>query len=310
MHLHVPHTHMEFKFKSVLIACFRSNATSSAQEMNTTLDALYQQTATGFSELETSVHHTQLSIASAVDTLNTTLHSVFDNCSSTIEVQADQQYTCGDTGGWRRVVYLDMTDNTTTCPSGWQLTAYSKRTCGRATNGRTTCNSVIFPVSGGPYTRVCGRIKAYQYGHTDAFEAYHRGDMTTIDGAYVSGVSLTHGSPRQHIWTFAAGAGETLSSAVDACPCDASISISIPGFVGTDYFCESGRNTATYITFNPDDPLWDGQDCISSSSCCSFNTPPYFTKRLPTPTDDIEARICLLDANDDSPVELIELYVQ
>ena len=218
--------------------------------------------------------------------------------------------TCGGIG-WRRVVYLDMTDNTTTCPSGWQLTAYSKRTCGRATTGSLTCDSAIFPVSGGPYTRVCGRIKAYQYYRTDAFEAYHRGDMTTIDGAHVAGVSLTHRSPRQYIWTFAAGSGETLSDAVDACPCDASISISIPGFVGTDYFCESGRNTGLTPPFSPDDPLWDGQGCGPSSTCCSFNTPPYFTKQLPTPTtDDIEARICQKDSIDDSPVELIELYVQ
>ena len=281
--------------------------------MNTTLDALYQQTATGFSQLETSVHITQLSLASAVDTLNATLHSVFQNCSSTIEERPDEQYHCGDTGGWRRVVYLDMTDPNTTCPSGWQLTGYSKRTCGRATNGHITCDSAIFPVSGGPYTRVCGRITAYQYSYIDAFEAYHRGDVTTIDGAYVAGLSLTHGSPRQHIWTFAAGSGETLDGRDDACPCDASINISIPGFVGTDYFCESGQNNSTspIHTFFPDDPLWDGQGCGPSSTCCSFNTPPYFTKRLPTPTtDDIEARICQLDSNDDSPVELIELYVQ
>ena len=78
----------------------------------------------------------------------------------------EARYTCGGTGGWRRVVYLDMTDTTTTCPSGWQFTGYSKRTCGRATDGRTTCNSAICPICGGTYTRVCGRIKAYQYGHT------------------------------------------------------------------------------------------------------------------------------------------------
>ena len=209
------------------------------------------------------------------------------------------------------MVYLDMTDPTTTCPSGWQLTTHSKRTCGRATTGSLICDSAIFPVSGGEYIRVCGRIKAYQYFRTDGFEAYHDGHVTTIDGAYVTGVSLTHGSPRQHIWTFAAGAGETLSSAVDACPCDATISISIPDFVGTDYFCESGRNTGLTPTFSPDDPLWDGQGCSPSSTCCSFNTPPYFTKQLLTPaTDDIEARICQLGDRDDSPVELVELYVQ
>ena len=130
--------------------------------------------------------------------------------------------------------------------------------------------------------------------------------MTTIDGAYVSGVSLTHGSPRQHIWTFAAGAHEAQPTWDDTCPCDATISIRIPDFVGTDYFGESGINSGIVATYHfyPDDPLWDGLDCISSSTCCSFNTPPYFTKRLPTPTtDDIEARICRLE-DDDSPVEL------
>ena len=60
-------------------------------------------------------------------------------------------YTCGGTGGWRRVVYLDMTDSSTTCPSGWQLTGYSKRTCGRVSTGYLTCDSATFPVSGGEY---------------------------------------------------------------------------------------------------------------------------------------------------------------
>ena len=218
-------------------------------------------------------------------------------------------YTCGGTGGWRRVVYLDMTDPNTTCPSDWQLTRHSKRTCG--IHSRTlTCDSVIFPVSGGEYTRVCGRIKGYQLFSTDAFEAYHIGDATTIDGAYVSGVSLTHGSPRQHIWTFAAGYSEYHHTRNDACPCDATININIPPFVGGEYFCESGRNSGPNTQFYPDDPLWDGDGCTASSTCCSFNNPPYFTKQLPSlTTDDIEARICHKDG-DDTPIELIELYVQ
>ena len=222
-------------------------------------------------------------------------------------------YTCAGTTGWRRVVYLDMTDPSTTCPFGWNMTGYSKRTCGRASDGDHTCVSVTFLVSGGEYSRVCGRIKAYQYGPTDAFEAYHRGQVTTIDGAYVAGVSLTHGNPRTHIWTFAAGISEAVPtrSSGDQCPCDASITIRVPPFVGSDYFCESGVNAGSRSGFHPDDPLWDGQNCTSSSACCSFNTPPYFVKQLPTSTtDDIEARLCRLDTRDDSPIELIELYVQ
>ena len=45
------------------------------------------------------------------------------------------QHRCGGTGGWRRVVYLDMTDSSITCPSGWQLTGCSKRICGRVSTG-------------------------------------------------------------------------------------------------------------------------------------------------------------------------------
>ena len=226
-------------------------------------------------------------------------------------------YTCGGTGGWRRVVYLDMTDSSTTCPSGWQLTGYSKRTCGRVNTERRTCNSATFPVSGGEYTRVCGRIKAYQWAATYAFYLYHWGQRTTIDSAYVDGVSVTHGSPQQHIWTFAAGRSEGDPTATSVCPCDASIDIRVPPFVGEDYFCESGVNeqwaSRHYSTLHSNDTLWDGEDCLPSSTCCSQHNPPFFTKQLPTPTtDDIEARICLVydfsDAN--IAVELVELYVQ
>ena len=220
-------------------------------------------------------------------------------------------YTCGGTGGWRRVVYLNFTDPNTTCPSGWQLTSHSKRTCGRGST-RASCDSVTFPVSGGDYTRVCGRIIGYQDKSTDAF---HSGDVTTIDSPYVDGVSLTHGSPRQHIWTFVAGWSEFQDRNVGwACPCDATINITIPPFVGGDYFCESGRHSGDpHGIFYPDDPLWDGDGCTASSTCCSFNNPPYFIKQLPSPTtDDIEARICHDEsqANEDTPIEFIELYVQ
>ena len=218
---------------------------------------------------------------------------------------------CGGEGGWRRVVYLNMTDPTTSCPTGWQLTPHSKRTCGKLSFIVLSCDSVFFPVPGGAYNKVCGSIRAYQYGPTDAFEAYDDGLVTTIDEAYVSGVSLTHGTPRQHIWTFAAGTSEGEPTSDEACPCDATINIDIPPFVGGDYFCESGWNSTYKPIFVEADPLWDGKGCASTSTCCEFNNPPYFTKQLTNPTtDDIEARICQLDSGEDTPVEFIELYVK
>ena len=266
-----------------------------------------------------SLDSKQDGLSMTVMTVNTELeHSVLTNVTKELKKTADHiveqlpPYECGGTGGWRSVVYLNMTDPNTNCPSGWNLTTYSKRTCGKVTTSDLFCDSVFFPVSGGHYNSVCGSIRAYQFYYTDAFETYHDGNVTTIEGAYVAGVSLTHGSPRQHIWTFAAGTSEGQPTRDDACPCDASISITIPPFVGGDYFCESGVNSGyPSLILYPDDPLWDGEGCSSSSSCCSFNNPPYFTKQLPSPTSDpIEARLCRLDAEDDSPVEFMELYVK
>ena len=233
-------------------------------------------------------------------------------------IKCPSVYSCGGTGGWRHVVYLDMTDPNTTCPSGWDMTGYSKRTCGRNNTGYYTCSSATFPVSGGEYSRVCGRIKAYQWGSTVAFYSYHWRQVTTIDGAYACGVSVTHGTPRNHIWTFVAGVSEDDPTWSEVCPCDATRTIRIPPFVGNDSFCESGVNEPwssggpRYI-LHSNDTLWDGEDCLPSSTCCSQQNPPYFTKQLSTPTtDDIEARICLYASlqHANLAVELVELYVQ
>ena len=39
-------------------------------------------------------------------------------------------WSCGGTGGWKRVVFFDMTDTSHICPAGLNLTTYSRRTCG------------------------------------------------------------------------------------------------------------------------------------------------------------------------------------
>ena len=251
-----------------------------------------------------------------------TQQSLQDNLTHQLEtikdcIESPPVYSCGGTGGWRRAVYLDMTDPHTTCPSGWNMTGYSKRTCGRTSNGSSTCSSATFPVSGGEYNRICGRIKAYQSRVTSAFYNYHIRLVTTIDGAYASGVSVTHGTPRNHIWSFVAGLSESNPTWPHICPCDSTSTILIPPFVGNDYFCESGVNepwnNTRHLTLHSSDTLWDGEDCHPSSTCCSQHNPPYFTKQLSTPTaDDIEARICVHYSlqYENLAVELVELYVQ
>ena len=227
-------------------------------------------------------------------------------------------YTCGDTGGWRHAVHLDMTDPSTDCPDGWNMTDYSKRTCGRASDGVATCDSVAFPVSGGEYSQVCGSIKAYSWGTPTAFAGYTRVEQDTLDAGYFTGVAVMHGNPRQHIWTFVAGAAENFSTEhIALCPCDISYSASIPPFIGDDYFCESGFtwpgywNESLLRTLHSDDPLWDGNGCHSSSTCCSLNNPPYFTTILNTTTmDDIELRLCVLESRTNIAIEFIDLYVK
>jgi hypothetical protein len=138
-------------------------------------------------------------------------------------------------------------------------------------------------------------VSPYQYGQTEAFRG-HIGDPQTIDGAYVDGISLTYGNPRHHIWSFAAalnersglraaGNGNYLSQC-EYCTDSTDVHVAmlnIPSYmyVGNDYFCETGvpsGQTFNNSTFYADDPLWDGQGCGPTSTCCTFNNPPWFCK--------------------------------
>ena len=226
-------------------------------------------------------------------------------------------HTCNGTPGWKRVAFISMTNTSYNCPTGLNLTSFSKRTCGRSHTSTFGCSSTIFSVGGLQYSRVCGRIRGYQFGAASAFWGYVNRNQG-IDGYYIDGISLTHGGAgsRQHIWTFAAGLSEVDTRFPDqSCPCDIHNYNYVPAFVGDDFFCESGLHSpwsGPFILY-PDDVLWDGQNCTSTSTCCQFNNPPWFTKNLTNATtDDIELRICASGTHntDDTPFELIELYVQ
>ena len=164
---------------------------------------------------------------------------------------------------------------------------------------------------------MCGKIISYQKGSPDAFGPYYYGRNITIDGGYLDGISLTHGrNPRKHIWTFAAAIEEvTITHPRGLCPCTNvhnTVTILIPPYVGSDYFCDTASETAVENKFYPDDPLWDGQGCGRLNTCCSFNNPPWFIKELPSSTsDDIEMRLCVSPRRfEDVLVEVIELYVK
>ena len=234
---------------------------------------------------------------------------------SAVCVYCDMTRSCGGvTGGWMRVAELDMTNSSHQCPSGLRLN--NIRTC-CITFDTPACSSVIFHVHS-LYFKICGRIQAYQLGSPNTFADDGRGVNLTIEGNYIDGVSLTHGHPRQHIWSFAGALDEVGSYPDTNCPCT-NISQAInasqpPADVGDDYFCDttsSGRYTNGL--FYGDDPLWDGAGCGPLNTCCSFNHPPWFYKQLPQPTtDDIEMRVCRDQPsnNEDILIKEIEIYTQ
>ena len=112
-------------------------------------------------------------------------------------------FFCGGSTGWRRVAYLNMSDTSQQCPSVWQEITTPHRVCGRRSTG-PSCEGTTYSAGSEQYDQVCGRIIGYQISTPDAFhESRH-----TVDNNYLDGVSVTYGSPRQHIWSFAGGLDE------------------------------------------------------------------------------------------------------
>lgn len=226
-----------------------------------------------------------------------------------------RQCCSSSTRGWMRVADFDMADPKQECPNGFSLISQPKRLCTRSR--KPGCTSITYSVRGTRYQRVCGRATGYQFKSTDAFKAYYQSRAITIDDTYVDGISITHGHfPRKHIWTFAS-AYNADHAGHSSCPCtrnDVQYTGAVPPFIQNKYFCETGtsRGGTSWRNFIYD-PLWDGFGCSPSSSCCTFNNPPWFCNELPQPTtDNIEVRVCTDSGNSDEdlPIEKIELYVQ
>ena len=225
----------------------------------------------------------------ADDVIETTLNSIFEAVENLVLLE------CGGFG-WRTVADIDMERESQQCPPPWVETDNPARSC-RSTISMSSggCEAVSFSVTGAPYTRVCGQIIGFGLSTPDGFIAGSEG----INGAYLDGVSVTRGSPRQHIWSF--GASIIPNS---FCPCDNPNdrvrAPFPPSFVGDDYYCDGPHNGA----------LWDGEDC--STDCCTFNSPPYFSVTLPSPTTDaIEVRICTSGPLPDEAINIrrLQLFV-
>ena len=240
-------------------------------------------------------------------------YRIADSNKTVRTVYCNMENLCNLEGGWMRIANLNMTQ-ATSCPTGFRLYANGGvRACGRPVTSSGSCVGKIFSSSGIEYSQVCGKVIGYQVGWPDAAAAIRN----NINTYYVDGVSLTHGNPREHIWTFMSGATGSSSSIHNSCPC-ASIGPSpAPSFVGSDYYCEAGYQGSDLPTrgeFYSSDRLWDGKDCGSSeTACCQRTLIPWFYKSIGNyTTDDIEMRICCDDRTNDEDVaiEQYDIYVK
>ena len=227
--------------------------------------------------------------------------------------------TCaGMGGGWRRIGHFNISAGDD-CPSGWVKDTESGVSFCRPPGNDPAgymCYSTHFSTNEMNYSSVCGRARGYQKGYVWGFWGSTTTQGNSIEGSYVDGLSITHGTePRHHIWTYAGGYYEGHNDW--GCPCNPNISpIQPPSYVNDSYHCESGTANASPsgITYFFSDPLWDGSGCSSNNACCSNEHQPWFYQNLGSSiTDDIEARICIsyaTYANGAVVIDQLELYIQ
>ena len=215
---------------------------------------------------------------------------------------------CGVFGKWRRVAYLNMEEVRGQCPRGLREIrddALRKRACGRTVDN--TCSPVVYQTGSEPYSQVCGRARGYQFGLMNAFGPHL--STPSINDPYLDGISITHGNPRQHIWSFAVRRNERNGR---FCPCanNPNINLSLPDFVGNSYYCESGFTNSTIGRTSWSDPLWDGEGCsVTGNMCCDRYG--WFHQTVTPSTEPIEVRFCANQPRtyEDVYADLVEIWV-
>ena len=230
---------------------------------------------------------------------------VYCNMTAIAFSRGDLMASCvGMDGTWKRIASFNVAAGDD-CPSPWVKSSHNGVSFCIPASNTGGCHSVIYSINGMSYQRVCGRASGYQKGSPDAFY------RITNAFDYVDGLSITHGSPRQHIWTYAAGLTDSGNSAAN-CPCAVVGGQDPPTFVGSHYYCESGAGSSWSHVYYLSDVLWDGAGCSAGNTCCSDPNLPWFYRQLnQTTQDDIEARLCLdQDFNDEAVlITNLELYI-
>ena len=234
------------------------------------------------------------------------------DCTKKMYMYTNGHPTCGE-GVWMRIGFIDTTRAFSECPSPLEMFIVNNRKyCRRSSSG---CTSVYFDSLNQQYTEVCGMVNAYQYGHMDAFQP----SSTSINSLHLEGISITHKSPRQHLWSYVVGdVANPSTPRADSCPCTAQgTTSSVPSVIGSDYYCSSGNsdNSGSASGVMHSSRLWrtSGPSCVSGSTCCDNRDQPWFKKKLTQPAnEDVEMRWCAGDqpTSEATATTRVELYIR
>ena len=170
--------------------------------------------------------------------------------------------------------------------------------CKRNPTG-ATCSSITYSTHGNSYSQVCGTIHGSYFGDPDGLKSFSsiRPNTPPLNGNYVDGISLTHGSMNeQHIWTLSAIVNFA-TNPTDICSVCAS---NKPSYVGMDYSCDVVERCRDICSPRQ---IWGSSQCIGSNT--------FYKNLTQTISDDIEMRVCTdQDENDENIfLSFVELYV-
>ena len=191
----------------------------------------------------------------------------------------------GNSTGWMRIAELDVNK----CPSGMRTGRVNNDTTCEVSEDEAGCTEILYPTFQIEYTKISGKIRAYQLKSVDGFQNIQNlrpnkpSKNSNINSNYLDGVSITCNG--LHVWSFAAG-----------CDC----MTDKPSFIRDDFTCGGHKGDLDH----PPEYLWESQQCGTNST--------WFYKELTPTTADITVRICRDQGRHDEDLALtvLELYIQ
>ncbi len=172
------------------------------------------------------------------------------------------------------------------CPEPWTFDS-NKKGC---SSYQQCSTSVVFPVPGGEYSHVCGRVMGSATGKPNAFRTRTGNENHTIE---YDGLGLRVNNSREHIWAYAVGSSGSNSN----CPCYGTDAPQPLPNVGDNYYCDDSENNT----------LWDQNYCGVFNN---FTSSTWFHARVSSSTTSgIEAIICTNqpEYNENFFVKMIQL---